>query len=108
MADRPIELALNAAVGGAGESTLVDLLDRLIVLLTSLGPDDPALNPGTFRSLVEHWRDSLRSGTADVRDTIASGVGLVDECERYFDRVKAYEGEREAEVAEVVSVAREV
>jgi len=106
MADRPIELALNSTSLGH-QTNLVSLVDRLLLLLAGLAPDYPALDPRKFRDWVNQWRRKLRHD-AGVADAVASGERLVTECETYFRRVRAYEGEREAEFGEVVGVMREV
>jgi diguanylate cyclase (GGDEF)-like protein len=104
MADRPIELALNRP---DTDSRLVALTDRLLALLATLAPDYPGLDADQFRNAIDHWRTDLRDAL-QAPSTVALVTRIVAGCEQFFARVRAYEGERDAELGEIVGVLREV
>ena len=86
---------------------LISVPDRLLVLLSTLAPDYPSLDTGEFRSSLDGWRSSLAAET-DSSHVVPLVTRVVAGCETYFQRVRAYEGEREAEFGEIVGVLREV
>lgn len=105
MATQPIELALNRS--DSCGAALVGFTDRLLVLLSTMAPDYPSLDTTEFRTSVDRWRDSLRTEVEPSR-VVPLVTRVVSGCELYFQRVRAYEGEREAEFGEIVGVLRDV
>lgn len=105
MATQPIELSINRA--DASGIALVALTDRLLLLLSTMAPDYPSLDTAEFRGAVDGWRTSL-IGEVDSASVVPLVTSVVAGCETYFQRVRVYEGAREAEFGEIVGVLRHV
>lgn len=91
----------------ARADALFTLLDRLLVLVADHAPGDASLQPATFRVRVAAWREALDGEDHPARlepivDEVAEGVA------EFLGRVRAYGGDREAELLDVVRVLRDV
>lgn len=105
MSSYPIELGLNR---GVSPDAVLQLTDRLLVLMSTLAPDYPSLDSGHFRAAVDGWRNALRNQPLASPDVTTLLTRVVSGCETYFGRVRVFQGERESEFVEIVGVLRDV
>ncbi len=99
-------LSLSGSPRARAEA-LFTLTDRLLALVADHAPGDASLQPHQFRAQVETWREALDdedhpARLAPIVDEVAEGVA------EFLGRVRAYGGDREAELLDVVRVLRDV
>jgi hypothetical protein len=112
---RPIELSLRSAAvadaevpgASAGLQALRVLADRLVELLAAYVPDVTSLGTAQFREQVQQRRDALAHADSDAAIARESRQ-LLSLCERFLDRVRSYNADRDEELAGVVQVMHDL
>ncbi len=90
-----------------GTRALRALADRLVELLTAHVPDVPSLGTAKFREQVQQRRDALAQADTDAIVSHESRQ-LLTLCEGFLERVRAYNVDRDAELAGVVQVMHDL
>jgi len=84
---------------------LVTFLDKLMDVLGQLAPDSDAGQLEGFRERIQAYRHML--GASQVSDLPIITEDCVATCRRYLEGAKAYRGEREKELAEVIAILQD-
>ena len=84
---------------------LVLFLDKLMDVLAQLAPDSDAGQLEGFRERIQAYRQML--GASQISDLPIITEDCVATCRRYLEGAKTYRGEREKELAEVISILQE-
>ncbi|MFN7981562.1 MAG: GGDEF domain-containing protein [Vicinamibacterales bacterium] len=84
---------------------LLTFLDKLMDVLAQLAPDSDAGQLEGFRERIQAYRQML--GTSQVSGLPIIAEDCVATCRRYLEGAKTYRGEREKELAEVISILQE-
>jgi len=79
------------------------LVDRLLILIGEIAVERDALNTSEFRTKLTEYRDEFAgNGTGiSISESAESCLAL---CEKYFRQARGYEGQREIELNELLSI----
>ena len=79
------------------------LVDRLLLLIGDIAVERDALNTAEFRGKLKEYHDEFAENDNGISIT-ASVEACLALCEKYFKQVRGYEGQKEIELADLLTI----
>ncbi len=102
----PVPQPVSAPVSDKRGDGVAKFLDRLMDVLSQLAPDSDPGELDTFRDRMHEYRVAVADPTRRS-DVAAVADVCIATCRRYLEGSRAYRGEREKEITEVITILQE-